>query len=338
MTKTSLAIQNTILDLLKCGHSVERVARQLSTSVGTVSKLRKMFLPNLPRNPAGRPRLLSARTMQGVKRQMLSGQLKTAKEALKHLQSQRIQISYQSVLNNLRRVGLHPYKKLKKPFLSKKHQEKRYHWAKTYVNWTVDDWKRVVFSDETKINLWNSDGIIYHWKRPNDQVNPFHIHPTVKHGGGHLMFWGCMTWRGLGYGCQICDGTMKAVDYVGILDTTLKETVKHYGYQQDEFIFQHDNDRKHTAGCTKAYLQDKGIEVLPWPAQSPDLNPIECVWDYLKVQIAKRKKRPTSIHELWEVVLEEWERIPLDYIHNLYESMPKRVEAVLKAKGGHTKF
>ena len=152
------------------------------------------------------------------------------------------------------------------------------------------------------------------------------------------MFWGCMTWRGLGYGCQIYDGTMKSGDYISILDTTLRETLEYYGYQQGDFVFQHDNDRKHTARCTKAYLRGKGIEVLPWPARSPDLNPIEQVWDYLKIQIGRREKQPTIIHELWKIVLEEWERIPLDYLQKLYESMPKRVQAVLKAKGAHTKF
>jgi len=78
--------------------------------------------------------------------------------------------------------------------------------------------------------------------------------------------------------------------------------------------------------------------VLPWPAQSADLNLIEHIWNYLKVRIGLRERRPTSIHNLWQVVLEEWEEIPLDYIESLYKSMLSRVRVVLEAKGGHTRY
>lgn len=307
-------------------------------SVATVSRLRTKFLPTLPRQAAGRPKILSARTMNDVKRKMFSGLLRTGKDVHKHLRREGNEIAYRTVLTNLGQIGFRSRRKSKKPFLSKKHRQARYSWARTYKNWTVDDWKRVIFSDETKINLWNSDGIQFYWTRPGDPVQPFHLQPTVKHGGGSLMFWGCMTWRGLGYGCQIFEGTMKKEDYINILDTTLKESLEYYGYGQDDYIFQHDNDPKHKAKATQQYLDDQAIEVLPWPAQSADLNPIEHVWNYLKVQIGRREKRPTSVHELWLIVLEEWELIPTDYIQKLYESMPKRVEAVLKARGGNTKY
>ena len=78
--------------------------------------------------------------------------------------------------------------------------------------------------------------------------------------------------------------------------------------------------------------------VLPWPAQSPDLNSIEHPWDHLKRQLAGYPTQPSGILELWERVQKEWNDIPPQVCQKLIESMPRRVAAVLKAKGGYTKY
>ncbi len=92
--------------------------------------------------------------------------------------------------------------------------------------------------------------------------------------------------------------------------------------------------------CKKAkdWFQDNGFNVLPWPAQSPDLNPIEHLWDHLKKKLGGYDKAPSGMIELWERVEEVWEKIDTEVCQNLIESMPRRVEAVLKAKGGYTKY
>jgi hypothetical protein len=90
---------------------------------------------------------------------MLSGELKTGKETFKYLQGVGVPISYCCVLDNLQKLGFKAKKKAKKPHLTAKQKAERYKWAKAHINWIVNDWKRVIFSDETKINLWNSDGI-----------------------------------------------------------------------------------------------------------------------------------------------------------------------------------
>jgi len=330
--------KDRILSLLQARGSINNVSRATGVGKATVSRLKKSFLSTLPNQASGRPRILSATALRKINRNVLTGDCKTGKAVYKQLRQEGVQISYRTTLNNLRHIGIQPRRRAKKPFLSKKHREERMRWARTHQHWTVDDWRRVIFSDETKINLWNSDGIKYSLRKQDTPLQPFHIEETVKHGGGSLMFWGCMTSKGLGYGCQIYDGTMKAVDYIHILDTTLKDSLEYYGYNPDGVIFQHDNDRKHTATVTKTYLEDERIKVLPWPSQSADLNPIEHVWNYLKVRIGLRDKRPTSIRDLWQVVLEEWEKIPTQYIQSLYTSMPSRVKAVLKAKGRQTRY
>jgi len=88
----------------------------------------------------------------------------------------------------------------------------------------------------------------------------------------------------------------------------------------------------------KKWFSDNNIQVLKWPAQSPDLNPIEHLWSYLKRQLQTYSEPPKSLHELWEQVEKEWEAIPKEECRKLNESMPGRVAAVLRAQGGYTKY
>ena len=159
----------------------------------------------------------------------------------------------------------------------------------------------------------------------------------MKFGGDSLMFWGCITAQGIGYACCI-DGHMDAELYISILDDYLLPTIKYYKMKKNKLIFQQDNDSKYTAKTTQKWLQDNKINVLEWPAQSPDLNLIENLWQHLKRRLADYKTEPRGILKLWERVETEQAKIPVDICLNLVESMPRRIAAVLKAKGGYTKY
>ena len=151
------------------------------------------------------------------------------------------------------------------------------------------------------------------------------------------MLWGCMTMQGIGYACRI-DERMDAELYTKILDDEFLSTLEYYGISHSNVIFQQDNNPKHTSRLATNWFASKDIEVLQWPPQSPDLNPIEHLWQHLKRKLSSYETEPVSITDLWNRVETEWNLIPQQVCLNLIESMPRRVAAVLKSKGGHTKY
>ena len=227
--------------------------------------------------------------------------------------------------------------KKKKPFLSARHRQQRLTFALKHREWTVEDWKRVIWSDETKINRFGSDGRQWVWKQKGDGLIEREVQGTVKFGGGNIMVWGCMGWNGVGQLAEI-EGKMDADQFVSILEDHLLPSLEESGIPEEQVIFQQDNDPKHKSKKAKNWMENNNITLLDWPAQSPDLNPIEHLWDHAKNRLKEYPTPPKGVWQIWERVEEVWNNIPPEVCQNLIESMPRRLEAVIKAKGGNTKY
>ncbi|KIK95953.1 hypothetical protein PAXRUDRAFT_774715, partial [Paxillus rubicundulus Ve08.2h10] len=236
-------------------------------------------------------------------------------------------ISSQTVCHHLKKSGMKAVVKKKCPLLSKCHRKEWLDFAVSHQHWTIKDWKCVIWSDGRK----------WVWKKAGDGLSDRIVEGTVKFGGGSLIMWGCMTWEGVGVACKI-DGIMDADLYVQILEDELQQSLEYFNKSPEDTIFQQDNDPKHTSRKAKNWFEDHDYEVMVWPAQSPDLNPIEHLWFILKRRLAEYPEPPKGIAELWERVEREWERIMAATCQELIQRMPRMVQEVLKAKGGYTSY
>jgi len=191
-------LSNDVIDAIKSQLAKKTpftdIQNRIGVSKSTISKLNKTFYPDATPNKAGRKPIVTESTKSLIRRKVTNGELLTAREVHKEISGLGYKLTAKTAANTLRSMGFSAGIKKKKPFLKQKNQKARLAWAKRHQHWTVEDWKRVIFSDETKINVWGSDGIKYYWARPGEKMKPHHLDLTVKHGNGSLMMWGCMTY------------------------------------------------------------------------------------------------------------------------------------------------
>ena len=149
------------------------------------------------------------------------------------------------------------------------------------------------------------------------------------------MVWGGITHHGRTE-LKIIEGNLNAVRYRGEIQSPI--VLLFISRHGNRHTFQQDNARCHIARLSIQFLAQNNIDVLPWPALSPDLSPIEQFWDEMDRRVRRRQPQPQSTQQLRNALLQEWNSIPQGFIQLLIGSMRRRCQAVVNARGGHTRY
>jgi transposase len=331
MKPTSISkVQNSIV-LLRQGLSTREIAKRIHISRSTVARIRARSQENIPVSKGGRPSKVSKKTKKVLRRKFDIGAFKDLKEGQRLVQeAEGVHVHTRTIRTYL---DMKAYVKRKGPLLSKSDKKARYKFAKNHLHWTVEQWKQVIFSDETLVRMVGSYGRQFYYKDPKKKtMRPHYIKRMVQGGGGIILLWGCLTYWSPGDLSWI-HGTMDSETYVDVLKDYYHATIKFYGMNPKTTMLQQDNASSHTSAMTKRFLKKTKIAVLDWPVRSPDLNIIENVWAYIKRRLDEYDTPPESKNDLWNRVQKIWTALPQDFIHRLYESLPKRMKAVYKSRG-----
>lgn len=328
-----------VIGMWNAGMSMRQIANQLGHHHSSISRLiRKHHETNdvKDRSRTGRPRSTHPREDRSLYRLVRRNPFATSTD-LKRAWLPGRRLSLRTVRNRLHSAGYSARRPIKRPLLTRQHKEARLAWCRARRRWNLANWRKVHWSDESRFLLFKTDGRTRVWRCRNTAYAQRNILEQVPFGGGSIMVWGCLS-----HDCKLdlvtVRGNLNAEQYQrDILNTIV---VPHFDNHPllTRPIFMDDNARPHRARAVVDFLHQEAITTLPWPARSPDLNPIEHVWDFLGTQVRQRVPPVQNLHELEQTLHQEWNRLPQRQIQRLVQGMRRRVEAVIQAGGGYTRY
>jgi hypothetical protein len=184
--------------------------------------------------------------------------------------------------------------------LTSAHRANRQAFARQHLEWNISDWSTVLFTDESKVKFFSDDRRTRVWRREGERFSDACIHESDRFGGPNVMVWGGISLSGRTELVILNQGTVIAQRYI---EEVIRPHVVPFAERiGTRFKLMHDNARAHTARATRTVLEEAEIQVLPWPANSPDLKPIEHMWDLLKRSVRSTDRHVHSERQLIEVL------------------------------------
>lgn len=339
MPRLSSLDRGRALGQLQAGERQNVVAARFGVSQGTISNLIRRYhqtndVRDRPRS--GRPRVTTAATDRRIEALAARRRYVTATTIQAEVRQPGAQrISTQTVRRRLHQAGLRCHRPAIVPDMNAQHERHRLRWCHHRRRWNRVEWGNILFSDESRFCLKKNDGRIRVWRRRGERNARACTLPRTAFHGGSVMVWGGITAQGKTQ-LVIINGNLNGRRYI---DEVLTPVVVPFMQTLNPgALFQDDNARPHRARIVDDFLHQQHITRIEWPACSPDLNPIENLWDQLGRAVRHRLNAHSTLADLRRFLVEEWNRLPQHNVQRLVHSMRRRCEACIAAAGGPTGY
>ncbi|KAI4896474.1 hypothetical protein NFI96_032686 [Prochilodus magdalenae] len=218
----------------------------------------------------------------------------------------------QTIRNRPHEGGLRARRPVVGPVLTGQHRRARLAFATEHQNWQIRHRHLVLFTDESRFYLSTCDRCDRLWRRRGECYAACNIIQHDWFGGGSVMVWGGISLEGRTDLYRLDNGTLTAIRHQ---DEILGPVVRPYaGAVGPGFLLVHNNARPHVARVCRQFLENEGIDTIDWPTGSPDLNPIEHLWDIMFRSIRRHQVALQTVQELSDALVQIWEEIPQDTI------------------------
>lgn len=336
--------KNRFIGALQAGSTISKAAKENDIPYATAHGIAKKFRATGSthrRSGSGRPPKTTARVKRALRKEAKQARRAPLHEIGRHVSPR---VSASTVRRVLAETGMHRRRARAVIFLKPQQREGRRKWAEQHRDWNMDDFERIIYSDESYITLGDSRGTVWVTRTADEVYHDDCVVPKFKQSSLRIMVWGCIM-KGR-------KGPMVILEYPGgrgvgmtaaryqdqVLEKVMHDFYMEMSEEQGQVLFQQDGAPCHTAKSTGKWLELNHVEQMPHPAASPDLNPIEPLWHTFKELIRNRHHIPTTIDELKIAAKEAWDQISIADIDKHVKTMEDRVRAVLRAQGSHTSY
>ena len=331
--------------MLLQGATYREILESQHCSMSTISDIKSDLHVPLVCNKAGRKKILNQAEERMFLRAAIRDEVETVPDVKRYIKHEYDKdISEKTIRRIFKAHRFRYYIKRRKPLLSKQNIERRLAWAKAHEHWTKDQWRAIVFCDETQLNIFNPKVSVGRWRRKVDEFNAANFLFTKKSKTHSKMLWGAINYY---QRCPLYEiqGTLDAQKYKTILTTCafpFITRIENYlidaNYPESVVTLMDDNDPKHSSHAVADLCILKGVQTLDWPSQSPDLNPIENVWAMLNRQIMHDNPKGIATADVFLKYQEAWGKIPFEHIQHTIDSIPERCKDVIRHKGYQTRY